>query len=91
MARGAALQLIVYMAFLAPFVAFPGHTAAAQAGPAPSSSAERSSVDGQPLLPLGPGDTVSLRVFGQPEMDGTLYVADDGTLNVPLAGPIAVA
>jgi polysaccharide biosynthesis/export protein len=91
MARGAALQLIVSMAFLAPFVAFPGHTAAAQAGPAPSSSAERSSVDGQPLLPLGPGDTVSLRVFGQPEMDGTLYVADDGTLNVPLAGPIAVA
>ena len=45
----------------------------------------------QPLLPLGPGDEVSVHVFGQPNMDGTMYVADDGTVQVPLAGPVHVA
>ena len=41
--------------------------------------------------PLGAGDTVLLRVYGQSDMDGTVYVGDDGTLSVPLAGPILVA
>lgn len=45
----------------------------------------------QPLLPLGPGDEVSVHVFEQPNMDGTMYVADDGTVQVPLAGPVHVA
>jgi polysaccharide biosynthesis/export protein len=44
-----------------------------------------------PLLILGPGDEVSMHVFGQPSMDGDTYVADDGTLQVPLAGPVHVA
>jgi polysaccharide export outer membrane protein len=39
---------------------------------------------------LGPGDTVTIRVFGQPDMDGTVYVADDGTVHLPLVGPILV-
>jgi polysaccharide export outer membrane protein len=44
-----------------------------------------------PLLPLGPGDEVTVHVFGQPNMDGTMYIADDGTVQLPLAGPVHVA
>jgi polysaccharide biosynthesis/export protein len=40
---------------------------------------------------LGPGDTVSVRVFGQQDMDGNLYVADDGTIHLPLVGSLQVA
>jgi polysaccharide biosynthesis/export protein len=53
------------------------------AGPAPPAP--------QPILALGPGDEVTVHVFGQPNMDGTMYVADDGTVQVPLAGPVHVA
>jgi len=45
----------------------------------------------QPLLSLWPGDEVAVHVFGQPNMDGTMYIADDGTVQVPLAGPVHVA
>jgi polysaccharide biosynthesis/export protein len=44
-----------------------------------------------PTLELGRGDTVSIKVFGQPDMDGNQYVADDGTLHLPLVGAIQVA
>lgn len=43
-----------------------------------------------PLLQLGPGDEISLRVFGQPNMNGTMYVSDHGRIQVPLAGPVSV-
>jgi polysaccharide export outer membrane protein len=43
-----------------------------------------------PLSPMGPGDSVTLHVFGQPDMDTVLGVADDGTIRVPLAGAIQV-
>jgi polysaccharide biosynthesis/export protein len=44
-----------------------------------------------PLLQLGPGDTVNIQVYGQPDMSSTVYVADDGSLSVPLAGAVPVA
>jgi polysaccharide export outer membrane protein len=44
-----------------------------------------------PETQLGPGDTVSIKVFGQPDMDGTVYVADDGTIHLPLVGATQVA
>lgn len=44
-----------------------------------------------PSAQLGPGDTVAIRVFGQADMDGNIYVADDGTLSLPLVGSIQVA
>ncbi len=44
-----------------------------------------------PLLQLGPGDSVSILVYGQPDMSTTVYVGDDGTVSVPLAGNIPVA
>lgn len=44
----------------------------------------------RPLLQLGPGDQVKMDVFGRAEMDTTTYVADDGTIRIPLAGAIPV-
>ncbi|HEY3730070.1 MAG TPA: SLBB domain-containing protein [Steroidobacteraceae bacterium] len=44
-----------------------------------------------PLTPIGPGDSVTLHVFGQPDMDSVLGIADDGTIRVPLAGAVQVA
>jgi polysaccharide biosynthesis/export protein len=43
-----------------------------------------------PLLQLGPGDQVKMEVFGRPEMDTTTYIADDGSIRVPLAGPVSI-
>jgi polysaccharide export outer membrane protein len=46
----------------------------------------------EPLLQLGAGDTVAIKVFNQPDLDTPLvYVADDGTVAVPLAGAVPVA
>jgi polysaccharide export outer membrane protein len=44
----------------------------------------------QRLLQLGPGDSVAIHVYGQPDMDTTEYVADDGTIRVALAGAVSV-
>ena len=44
-----------------------------------------------PTIQLGAGDSVSIQVYGQPDLTTTVYVADDGTLPVPLAGPVQVA
>jgi len=60
----------------------PGQSAAAQ--PTQNSGSAQ-------LLQLGPGDSVSVHVFGQSDMDGTVYISDDGTISVPLLGPVHVA
>jgi len=57
--------------------------------PAPTDAPPPSS--NRPLLQLGPGDQLKMDVFGRPEMDSTMYVGDDGTIRVPLAGPVAVS
>jgi len=49
-------------------------------------SAQRPSSAGQ----LGPGDSVSVQVSGQPDVTNT-YVADDGTVSLPLVGNVQVA
>jgi polysaccharide biosynthesis/export protein len=46
--------------------------------------------DQQQMTVLGPGDSVSIQVSGQPDATNT-YVGDDGTISVPLAGNIQVA
>jgi polysaccharide export outer membrane protein len=43
------------------------------------------------LMRLGPGDSVSIQVYGQPDMSSTEYVADDGTINLPLVGHVQVS
>lgn len=60
--------------------------ASGQVAPAPHQQSSN-----QPLLILGSGDELKMHIFGQPNMDGTMYVADDGTIQVPLAGAVHVA
>jgi polysaccharide export outer membrane protein len=43
-----------------------------------------------PLVQLGPGDSITLQVYGQPDLSTTAYIADDGTVSVPLAGNVPV-
>jgi polysaccharide export outer membrane protein len=44
-----------------------------------------------PIVQLGPGDMVQILVYGLPDLGETVYVGDDGTLPVALAGNVAVA
>lgn len=57
------------------------------AATAPGAAAD----DAPTVLQLGVGDTVNIQVFGRPELATTTYVSDDGTVPVPLAGPVQVA
>lgn len=43
------------------------------------------------IIQLGPGDSVNMQVYGQPDMTTTVYVSDDGTIPVPLAGPVQIS
>lgn len=54
-------------------------------------AADAQSGDKRHLAELGPGDSVSMEVYGQPDMTTTVSVSDDGTINVPLAGRVQVA
>jgi polysaccharide export outer membrane protein len=65
-----------------------GETLAAP--PAAPANAAGKAADSQGAIQLGPGDSVTLSVFGQPDMTTTDFVADDGTLAVPLIGQIPV-
>lgn len=53
-------------------------------------AAQPAEADNHAVVQLGAGDSVTLSVFGQPDMATTAFVADDGTLTVPLAGPVNV-
>jgi len=44
-----------------------------------------------PDLHLGPGDLIELKVFGAPELSGTLRVSGEGEITVPLVGAAKVA
>lgn len=56
----------------------------------PAAVAAQAAEESRRVVQLGPGDSVTLSVFGQPDMATTAFVADDGTLTVPLAGPVKV-
>lgn len=66
-------------------------SAGAIAGAPPESADAAPSAQSQPLIQLSPGDTVSITVFEQPDLNSTSYVGDDGTLPVALTGPVHVA
>lgn len=57
----------------------------------PSAAPAAPGTAASPLLTLGPGDEVSMHVYGAPTMDGTMYVSDDGTIPVNLVGAVHVA
>jgi polysaccharide export outer membrane protein len=50
----------------------------------------QTTTDQQHMSQLGPGDSVTIQVYGQPDAT-SVYVGDDGTISVPLAGNIPVA
>jgi polysaccharide export outer membrane protein len=56
-----------------------------------SSAGSTGAVDPRQLIELGAGDSVSVHVYGQPDMDGNAYIGDDGTISVPLLGAVKVA
>lgn len=43
------------------------------------------------IIQIGPGDSVGIEVYGQPDMTTVVYVSDDGTIPVPLAGPVQIS
>lgn len=58
-------------------------TAAFGEAPGPGNAIDRQ------LVQLGPGDSVSIQINGEPDKaDG--YIGDDGTVRVPLIGPVQV-
>jgi polysaccharide biosynthesis/export protein len=59
--------------------------------PPPAPNQDLTPAQRGPALELGPGDTVLIKVFGQPDMDGNLYIADDGTIHLPLVGSVQAA
>jgi polysaccharide export outer membrane protein len=42
------------------------------------------------LATLGPGDTITVQVYGQPDMSSTVYVGDDGSVSLPLVNKVQV-
>jgi polysaccharide export outer membrane protein len=47
--------------------------------------------DARRLIQLGPGDSVTVEVYGQPDMTTTVYVSDDGAVNLPLVGAVKIS
>jgi polysaccharide export outer membrane protein len=43
-----------------------------------------------PLVQIGSGDQVRVDVFGHPDLSTTTYVADDGSIRMPLVGSVPV-
>jgi polysaccharide biosynthesis/export protein len=66
-------------------------TPAVAAAPPAANAQTTTAADARRLLQLGPGDSVSIQVYGQPDMSSTEYVADDGTINVALVGRVPVS
>jgi polysaccharide export outer membrane protein len=73
---------------LSPIQAAPA--APAPAVPAPAPAPAQVEPDARRLMLLGPGDSVNMEVYGQPDLTTTTLVGDDGRMNVPLAGPVQV-
>lgn len=70
-----------------PQVAIPAERAEARS----SSTLPDFAQSADPVIKLAVGDTVTMDVYGKPELRTTTYVADEGTILVPLAGPVIIA
>jgi polysaccharide export outer membrane protein len=58
-------------------------------GSAQSSTADPPKAEQQHISKLGPGDSVTVQVFGQPDAT-TTYVEEDGSISLPLVGNVPV-
>jgi len=81
--RGAWTRLLAVTGLLATLLAHGATTSQPGAREAES--------DAAPMIQLGPGDSISIQVYGQPDLAATVYVSDDGTVPVALVGPVQVA
>jgi polysaccharide export outer membrane protein len=64
---------------------------AVNAGPTSASEPPKLQADSPArIIQIGPGDSVSIQVYGQPDMATIVYVSDDGTIPVPLAGSVQI-
>jgi polysaccharide biosynthesis/export protein len=84
------LALITSLLLCSAHAAIAWAAAPGPAGPAAGPLPVPGTIAASPLTALGPGDSVTLHVFGQPDMDTVLGVADNGTVSVPLAGSVQV-
>jgi polysaccharide export outer membrane protein len=57
----------------------------------PSNAADTAPDSSAPSLPLGIGDSITVNVFDEADMDGTVSVGDDGTIRLPLVGTLPIA
>jgi polysaccharide export outer membrane protein len=64
--------------------------AAAQEPPPVGASAPGATSPARKLLVLGAGDSVAIQVYGQPDMNATVTVSDNGTIPVALVGSVQV-
>ena len=80
---------LLMLAFTVLGCAVQGIAAAQQTMPA-AAAADPSAPASRRLLVLGPGDSVALAVYGQPDMNATVTVADDGRIPVALVGGVQV-
>jgi polysaccharide export outer membrane protein len=85
-------RLVGHLVFVAVLVvASMGAGRSSGAAPAKPPAAADAAPDTRPLLQLGAGDSVTIQVYGQPDMGATVYVSDDGTVPVALVGSVEVA
>ncbi len=94
LSRGAWFYGATYLALSLLFCGWHSDVAAQQTGGTlDAASAQRSVTAGsgnRRPSELGPGDSIAIQVYGQPDMSATVGVADDGTVTVPLAGQVKV-
>lgn len=67
------------------------HAPAPHAAAAGPTAVVPGSPSAAPLVTLGLGDSVSLVVYGKPDLSVTAEVGEDGTVQLPLIGPVKVA
>src|SRR5262245_53984581 len=65
--------------------------AIALAGQALAAEAVGTASAAAPLVQIEPGDQVRVEVFNVPELTTTAYVAEDGSLRLPLVGSVPVS
>jgi polysaccharide biosynthesis/export protein len=68
-----------------------GKTQVATPAPVTAPATPPPLTDVKPLQTIGVGDTVSVQVYGRPELATTTSIAEDGSINLPLVGAIRVA
>ena len=100
LARGFAALLLALAAWIGPGVAtaqsdapvgYPVDPLVPNATPPNALSVAPPAIVDQATVTLAPGDSVTMTVFGRPELTLTGYVSDSGMIDVPLAGSIPVA